>query len=44
MEQVEVCEFSDFKLFVSKVADYFVEDKTVKAVFDEGLYEKGSII
>ena len=44
VEQVEVCEFSDFNLLVSKVADYVVDDKTVQAVFDEDLYENVSII
>ena len=44
VDQVEVCEFSDFKLLVSKVADYVVDDKIVQAVFDEGLYENVSIL
>ena len=30
VDQVEVCGFSDFKLLVSKVADYVVNDKTVQ--------------
>ena len=44
VEQEEICEFSDFELLVSKVADYVVDDKTVQAVFDEGLYENVSIL
>ena len=44
MEQVEVCEFENFELLVSKVAEYIVEDKTVQDIFDSGLYENTSII
>ena len=44
MEQVEVCEFRDFELLVSKVAEYIVDDRTVQDIFDGGLYEKVSIL
>ena len=44
VEQVEVCEFENFELLVSKVAEYIVEDKTVQDIFDSGLYENTSII
>ena len=44
VEQVEVCEFRDLELLVSKVAKYVVEDETVQDIFDGGLYEKTSII
>ena len=44
IEQVEVCEFKNFELLVSKVAEYVVGDKTVQDIFDGGLYEKTSII
>ena len=44
VEQVEVCEFRNFELLVSKVAEYIVDDKTVRDIFDGGLYEKTSII
>ncbi len=42
--QVEVCEFRDFDLLVSKVAEYIVDDRTVQAIFDDGLYENVSIL
>lgn len=44
MEQVEVCEFRNFELLVSKVAEYIVDDRKVQDIFDSGLYEKVSII
>ena len=44
IEQVEVCEFKNFELLVSKVAEYVVDDKTVQDIFDGGLYERTSII
>ena len=44
VEQVEVCEFSDFQQLVNKVAEYPVDDRSVQAIFDEGLYEKVSIL
>lgn len=44
MEQVEVCEFENFELLVSKVAKYIVDDKSVQDIFDGGLYENISII
>jgi hypothetical protein len=44
VDQVEVCEFNNFKLLVSKVASYVVDDKAVQTVFDEGLYENVTII
>ena len=44
VEQLEVCEFENFELLVSKVAEYIVEDKTVQDIFDSGLYENTSII
>jgi len=44
MEQVEVCEFSNFELLVSKVAEYVVDDRKVQDIFDNGLYEKVSIL
>ena len=44
VEQVEVCEFRDFELLVSKVAEYIVDDRTVQDIFDGGLYEKVSIL
>ena len=43
-DQVEVCEFSDFQQLVSKVAEYSVDDRSVQAIFDEGLHEKVSIM
>ncbi len=42
--QVEVCEFRDFDLLVSKVAEYIVDDRTVQAIFDDGLYKNVSIL
>ena len=44
IEQVEVCEFSDFEQLVSKVAEYRVDDRLVQDIFDDGLYEKISIL
>ncbi len=44
VEQVEVCKFENFELLVSKVAEYIVDDKTVQDIFDNGLYEKVSIL
>ena len=44
VDQVEVCEFRNFELLVSKVAEYIVDDRTVQAIFDEGLYENVSIL
>ena len=44
IEQVEVCEFSDFEQLVSKVAEYMVDDRLVQDIFDDGLYEKISIL
>ena len=43
-DQVEVCAFRDFEKLVSKVETYIVEDKTVRSIFDEGLYENISIL
>ena len=34
-----VCEFRDFELLVSKVAEYSVDDRTVQDIFNGGLYE-----
>ena len=42
--QVEVCDFENFKLLVKKVAEYVVDDRTVRDIFDEGLYEGGFIL
>ena len=39
VEQIEVCEFRDFELLVSKVAEYSVDDRTVQDIFNGGLYE-----
>ena len=44
VKQVEVCEFRNFELLVSKVAEYVVVDKTVQDIFNGGLYEGISII
>lgn len=44
MEQVEVCEFSDFETLVAKVAEYIIDDRTVQDIFDGGLYEKVSVL
>ena len=44
VDQVEVCEFSDFEQLVSKVAEYTVVDRTVQDIFDSVLYEKISIL
>ena len=44
VEQVEVCEFKNFELLVSKVAEYMVDDKTVQDIFDGGKYEDVSIL
>ena len=44
VKQVEVCEFRNFELLVSRVAEYVVDDKIVQDIFDGGLYEKTSII
>ncbi len=43
-KQVEVCEFRNFELLVSKVAEYMVEDKKVQDIFDDGLSENASIL
>ncbi len=40
----EVCEFKNFEVLVSKVAECVVDDKTVQDIFDGGLYERTSII
>ncbi len=42
--QVEVCEFGNFELLVSKVAEYIIDHRTVQAIFDEGVYENVSIL
>lgn len=39
VEQVEVCEFNDFEMLVNKVEVYIVDDRTVRDIFDKGLYE-----
>lgn len=44
VDQVEVCEFSNFEVLVNKVAEYMVEDKTVQEIFDAGLYRNLSIL
>ena len=44
VDQVEVCEFSNFELPVNKVAKYIVDDKTVEDIFDSKQYENLSII
>lgn len=44
VEQVEVCEFSDFETLVNKVAEYIIDDRTVQDIFDGGLYEKVSVL
>lgn len=44
VEQVEICEFENFELLVSKVAEYIVDDKRVQDIFNGGLYERTSII
>ena len=44
VEQVEVCEFENFELLVSKVAEYIIDDRTVQDIFDGGLYEKVSVL
>ena len=44
VEQVEVCEFKDFELLVSKVAEYIVDGEKVQGIFDAGLYENVSIL
>ena len=44
VEQVEVCEFENFELLVSKVAEYIVDDRTVNDIFDDELYENVSIL
>ncbi len=44
VEQVEVCEFRNFELLVSKVAEYMVEDRIVQDIFDGDLYENVSIL
>lgn len=42
--QVEVCEFGNFELLVSKVAEYIVDARKVQDIFDGGLYENVSIL
>ncbi len=44
VEQVEVCEFENFELLVSKVAEYIVDDRKVQNIFDKGLYENVCIL
>ena len=44
VDQVEVCEFSDFPQLVNKVEEYTVVDRSVQDIFDSGLYEKISIL
>lgn len=44
VEQVEICEFENYELLVSKVAEYIVDDKRVQDIFNGGLYERTSII
>ena len=44
VDQVDVCEFRNFKVLVNKVAEYMVEDKTVQEIFDAGLYRNLSIL
>ena len=44
VEQVEICEFRNFELLVSKVAKYIVEDRIVQDIFDGDLYENVSIL
>ena len=40
VEQVEVCEFENFELLVSKVAEYIIDDRTVQDIFDAAEYVK----
>ncbi len=42
--QVEVCEFRNFELLVSKVEKYMVDDRTVQYIFNNGLYENVFIL
>lgn len=44
MDQIEVCEFENFTLLVNKIAEYIVDDKTVREIFDHGLYENVCIL
>ena len=44
VDQVGVCEFSELEQLVSKVAEYMVDDRLVQDIFDDGLYEKISIL
>ena len=44
VDQVEVCEFRDFQQLVNKVKEYMVVDRSVQDIFDDGLYEKISIL
>ena len=44
VDQIEVCEFENFTLLVNKIAEYIVDDKTVREIFDHGLYENVCIL
>ena len=44
VEQVEICEFSNFELLVNKVAEYMVNDKKVQEIFDDAIYENVSVL
>ncbi len=38
VEQIKICEFNNFALLVNKIAECVVDNKTVRDIFDSGLY------
>ena len=44
VEQIEICEFENFTLLADKISGCVVNDKTVRDIFDNGLYEDVCIL
>ena len=44
VEQIGICEFENFTLLVNKIAECIVDDKTVREIFEHGLYEDVCIL
>ena len=42
--QIEICEFENFTLLADKISGCVVNDKTVRDIFDNGLYEDVCIL
>ena len=44
VEQIEICEFENFTLLADKISECVVNDKTVRDIFDNGIYEDVCIL